>query len=70
MYRLEEILAFLEVAHQEGLQTVYAPNEEQRSEFGFGRAHGILVTVMRIKTLLTEEEERRAEKERQRDLME
>lgn len=70
MYRLDEIFAILDIVHSEGLEIVYNPSEGQRTEFGFGRANGILQTVMRVKQLLEKTEEERAEKERQRELME
>lgn len=70
MYSLDELFQLLEVVHKEGLEIIYNPSEGQRTEFGFGRANGILQTVMRIKSLLEETENQRAEKQRQRELME
>lgn len=70
MYRLDEIFTILQIAHEEGMAVVYTPSENQQTAFGFGRANGILQTVQRVRQLFEAEEEQRAEKERQRDMME
>jgi hypothetical protein len=69
LFSLAEILEILQTVHEEGLSGVYAPADSNKTEFGFGRTHGILVTVMRIKTLLQEAEEIRDEKQRLREEM-
>jgi hypothetical protein len=52
---IEGMFRVLDQVEREGVESIQRPPEEFRSEFGFGRAHGILVTVARIRTLLEEE---------------
>lgn len=57
---IDRVVATIEA---EAMEFVQLPPETLRSEFGFGRAHGILRTVLRFKELLDIELEEMARKQ-------
>lgn len=63
MLELETIFQILDVARDEGMECVERPPADLRSEFGFGRSHGILITVARIRSLIENEIKRRTDTE-------
>jgi phosphoribosyl 1,2-cyclic phosphodiesterase len=69
LFTLEEILRILDGIRGDAIQAVESPPEDYRTEFGFGRATGMLQALRESRDAFVgiTEERQRAEEEKERE---